>query len=50
MAGKFITDPVWWFYLFWIPSFLNSQFGVNLTSLGPPLLVIYLVVNTRRLM
>lgn len=45
MAGKFITDPVWWFYLFWIPSFLNSQFGVNLTSLGPPLLVIYLAAD-----
>jgi ACS family hexuronate transporter-like MFS transporter len=45
MAGKFMTDPVWWFFLFWIPSFLNSQYGVNLTALGPPLLVIYLTAD-----
>jgi ACS family hexuronate transporter-like MFS transporter len=45
MAGKFMTDPVWWFFLFWIPSFLHSQYGVNLTALGPPLLVIYLTAD-----
>jgi len=42
LVAKFMTDPVWWFYLYWIPGFLNSQFHVNLTSLGPPLVVIYL--------
>lgn len=45
MAGKFLTDPVWWFFLFWIPSFLNSQYGVELTAMGPPLLVIYLAAD-----
>ena len=45
MAGKFMTDPVWWFFLFWIPSFLNSSYGVDLTALGPPLLVIYLAAD-----
>ena len=25
VAGKFITDPVWWFYLFWLPAFLNEE-------------------------
>jgi ACS family hexuronate transporter-like MFS transporter len=45
MAGKFMTDPVWWFFLFWIPSFLNSEYGVNLTAMGPPLLVIYLAAD-----
>lgn len=42
LVAKFMTDPVWWFYLYWMPGFLNSQFHVNLTSLGPPLVVIYL--------
>lgn len=45
MAGKFLTDPVWWFFLFWIPSFLYSEFAVNLTAMGPPLLVIYLAAD-----
>jgi len=45
MAGKFVTDPVWWFFLFWIPSFLHSQFGVNLTAMGPPLLAIYVAAD-----
>jgi ACS family hexuronate transporter-like MFS transporter len=33
MIGKFITDPVWWFYLFWLPSYLERERGQNpLTS------------------
>jgi ACS family hexuronate transporter-like MFS transporter len=42
ILGKFITDPVWWFYLFWIPGFLNQSYGLDLTRLGPPLIAIYL--------
>ena len=30
--GKFLTDPWWWFYLFWVPTFLNTQFGVKRIS------------------
>lgn len=44
-AGKFLTDPVWWLYLFWIPDFLNRNYGLNLTQLGPPLIAIYLVAD-----
>ncbi|UZR98666.1 MFS transporter [Chondrinema litorale] len=40
---KFVTDPVWWFFLFWLPKFLNSTHGISLTELGPPLITIYLV-------
>lgn len=40
--GKFLTDPVWWFYLFWVPKFLNKTYGLSLDKLGPPLIVIYL--------
>ena len=40
--GKFLTDPVWWLYLFWIPDFLNRNHGLDLRAVGPPLVVIYL--------
>ncbi len=43
--GKFLTDPVWWLYLFWIPDFLNRNHGLDLTKMGPPLVVIYLVAD-----
>jgi ACS family hexuronate transporter-like MFS transporter len=42
-AGKFLTDPIWWFYLFWIPGFLQQVHGVNLASVGLPIVVIYLI-------
>jgi MFS transporter, ACS family, hexuronate transporter len=43
--GKFLTDPVWWLYLFWVPDFLNRNYGINLTTVGPPLIAIYLVAD-----
>ena len=45
MLGKFLTDPVWWLYLFWIPDFLNRNHGIDLRLIGPPLVVIYLVAD-----
>lgn len=45
LLGKFLTDPVWWFYLFWVPGFLNKQYHLDLTHLGPPLIVIYLAAD-----
>ena len=44
-AAKFMTDPVWWLYLFWIPDFLNRNYGIDLKTIGPPLVVIYLVAD-----
>ncbi len=41
--AKFMTDPVWWVYLFWMPDFFNRKFGLSLLELGPPIIVIYLV-------
>ncbi|MDZ7373530.1 MAG: MFS transporter [candidate division KSB1 bacterium] len=41
-TGKFLTDAAWWFYLFWIPKFLNERYGIGLTHVGLPLIVIYL--------
>ncbi|MBM3838354.1 MAG: MFS transporter [Verrucomicrobia bacterium] len=44
-VGKFMTDPIWWLYLFWIPDFLNRNHGLDLKSIGLPLVVIYLVAD-----
>lgn len=41
--GKFMTDPIWWLYLFWLPDFLNRNHGLDLKSIGLPLVIIYLV-------
>jgi ACS family hexuronate transporter-like MFS transporter len=41
--GKFLTDPVWWFYLFWVPGFLQVKHGLALTGIGIPIMVIYLI-------
>ena len=43
--GKFLTDPIWWFYLFWVPDFLQRQHGLALLQLGPPIVVIYLMAD-----
>jgi ACS family hexuronate transporter-like MFS transporter len=45
LLGKFMTDPVWWFYLFWLPGFLNQKYGLDLTHLGPPLITVYLCAD-----
>jgi ACS family hexuronate transporter-like MFS transporter len=42
-VGKFIADPIWWFYLFWGAKFLNAKYGVNLKDIGLPFFTIYLV-------
>ncbi len=41
--GKAMTDPIWWFYLFWIPGWLSEVrgTGLNIKSFGIPLVVIY---------
>lgn len=44
-AGKFMTDPIWWVYLFWLPDFLNKKHGLSLSEFGPPLVVIYLIAD-----
>lgn len=43
--GKFLTDPIWWFYLYWVPKFLYKSYGLTLDKLGPPLIVIYLMAD-----
>jgi MFS transporter, ACS family, hexuronate transporter len=41
VIGKFLTDPIWWFFLYWLPKFLHTQYGLSLTELGWPLVIIY---------
>ncbi len=41
LIGKFMTDPIWWFFLFWMPKFLNTKHGLTLSELGWPLVIIY---------
>lgn len=43
--GKFLTDPVWWVYLFWLPKFLNTKYGLDITRIGLPIVVIYLIAD-----
>jgi len=45
VAAKFMTDPFWWFFLFWLPKFLNSEYGLTLTGIGLPLVVIYVMAD-----
>jgi ACS family hexuronate transporter-like MFS transporter len=42
-VAKFLTDPIWWMFLFWLPDFLGKQYGLDLKSFGPPLVAIYLL-------
>jgi len=44
-AAKFLTDPIWWMYLFWVPDFLQRQHGLRLTQIGLPIVVIYLIAD-----
>lgn len=40
-ALKFFSDPVWWFLLFWLPSFLNKEYGMTKMELALPIAVVY---------
>ena len=41
--GKFLIDPIWWFFLFWLPGYLFERYDMNLTTFGLPLAAIYLI-------
>ncbi|MGA7812187.1 MFS transporter [Caballeronia sp.] len=44
-AGKLLTDPIWWFMLFWLPSYFNSRFHLDLKNLGLPLVIVYIATS-----
>jgi ACS family hexuronate transporter-like MFS transporter len=41
--GKFLTDPIWWLFLFWLPDFLSKRYHLDLVHFGPPLVVVYVI-------
>ncbi|MDR3218259.1 MAG: MFS transporter [Dysgonamonadaceae bacterium] len=41
--GRFVTDPVWWFFMYWLPKYLSDNLGLNIQGLGIPLIIIYTV-------
>jgi MFS transporter, ACS family, hexuronate transporter len=43
VVGKFMTDPVWWFYLFWLPAFLKAQYGLEKTQVALPIALVYTI-------
>jgi ACS family hexuronate transporter-like MFS transporter len=44
-AAKFLTDPIWWMYLFWLPDFFSRNYGLSLLELGPPIIIIYVLAD-----
>lgn len=40
-SAKFLTDPIWWFYLYWLPSYFSTKFHLDLSHLGLPLIIVY---------
>lgn len=45
VAGKFMADPIWWFYLYWLPKFLDAKYGIKLAQVALPLIVVYLIAD-----
>jgi len=45
MVGMVMSSPIWWFYIYWIPDFLNKQYHLELTQSSGPLVVIFLVAD-----
>ena len=43
--AKFLTDPIWWLYLFWVPDFFSRTYGLDLKTLGLPIVVIYQIAS-----
>lgn len=39
--GKFLTDPIWWFFLFWLPGYFSDTYKLDLTKPGWPLVIVY---------
>ncbi|MCA6450617.1 MAG: MFS transporter [Chitinophagaceae bacterium] len=45
ITGKFLTDPIWWFFLFWLPSYFSSTFALDLTKPSLQLGAVYLATT-----
>ncbi|HEX4739478.1 MAG TPA: MFS transporter [Allosphingosinicella sp.] len=45
MAGRFLIDPIWWTFLFWLPDFFSKRYGLDLRNFGPPLVAVYVMAD-----
>jgi ACS family hexuronate transporter-like MFS transporter len=45
VLGKFLTDPIWWFYLYWLPKYFAKEYNLTITGLGLPLITIYMMTS-----
>ena len=43
--GKFLTDGIWWFYLFWLPKFLKAEFGLTKEQISVPVALVYIIAS-----
>jgi ACS family hexuronate transporter-like MFS transporter len=41
--SRFLTDPIWWFFLYWLPKYLNTTYKIDLIHIGLPLVIIYVI-------
>jgi MFS transporter, ACS family, aldohexuronate transporter len=44
-VGKLLADPVWWFYLYWLPKFLDTRYGIKLTGIAVGLVAVYVTAD-----
>jgi ACS family hexuronate transporter-like MFS transporter len=45
IVGKLMADPIWWFYLYWLPKFLDAKYDVKLAQVAAPIIVVYLIAD-----
>ena len=45
VIGKMLTDPIWWFYLFWLPAFLKAEYGLEGSAASLPVAVVYTIAS-----
>jgi ACS family hexuronate transporter-like MFS transporter len=45
IIGMALSAPIWWFYLYWVPGYLEKEHGIDLKNIGPPLIAIYLFAD-----
>ncbi len=45
IMGRFLIDPVWWMFLFWLPDYFHKRYGIDLKGYGPPLVTIYILAD-----
>ncbi len=50
VIGKFLTDPIWWFYLFWLPAFLKAEYNMIGTAIVLPVALVYTISSIGSIM